>query len=629
MINWTIHQFKRVIHVGKVLKNIADINGGLIPGLKKLLSRLKTQGIKGTYQNLLNTFDRLHSYHKWIELNDTLTPKHKKAIENAIDNMAKQPLISVVMPTYNPNPEWLKEAIQSVQQQLYPYWELCIADDCSTDPQIKSILDSFSQQDARIKVVFRQENGHISAASNSALKLSSGEWIALLDHDDLLPEHALYHVAKTINQHPDVQMIYSDEDKLDEKEQRYTPYFKCDWNLELFHSQNMFSHLGVYHASLIKKVEGFRLGYEGSQDYDLALRCIEHVEAHQIKHIPHILYHWRMHSESTAQSGNAKPYTVIAGEKALNDHFQRQGVNAEVITLEHGYRIKYALPEPTPLVSLLIPTKNGLNLIRQCIHSILEKTTYTNFEIIIIDNGSDEPAVLTYFEQITADPRISVLRDERPFNFSQLNNSALAHAKGEFVALINNDIEVITPEWLTELVSHAARPGIGAVGAKLLYPDDTIQHAGVITGLGGVAGHAFHGLQDSANSYFWRAHLTSELSAVTAACLVIKKAIYEEVGGFNENELKVAFNDVDFCLKVKAAGYRNIYTPFATLYHHESVSRGLDDTPEKQARFNSEVDYMQKTWGHLLSEDPAYSPNLTLDQPNFSFAWPARTDIVK
>ncbi|MCB5197372.1 glycosyltransferase family 2 protein [Deefgea salmonis] len=540
--------------------------------------------------------------------------------------LKNQPLISIVMPVYNPNPTWLVQAIESVRAQIYPNWQLCIADDASPDPAIRPLLARFAQLDSRIKLVFRSQNGHISAASNSALALASGEWVALLDHDDLLPAHALFWVVDAINQQPDCQLIYSDEDKVDEEGRRSDAYFKCDWNPDLFYSQNMFSHLGVYRTALMRAVGGFRVGLEGSQDYDLALRCIEQIDAKQIYHIPRVLYHWRVHADSTAHSSEAKPYAAIAGERALNAHFQRLGVNASAESMGYGYRVRYGLPEVLPLVSLIIPTRNGLKLLRQCIDSILNKTTYSNYEILIVDNGSDDKATLHYLRELADMPCVRVIRDDRPFNYSALNNAAVKQANGEIIGLINNDIEVINADWLAEMVSHALRPEIGAVGARLWYADDTIQHAGVILGVDGIAGHVHRFLPKNHVGYCGRASLIQSFSAVTAACLVVRKSLYELVDGLNETELQVACNDVDFCLRLREAGLRNLWTPYAELYHHESASRGFDDTPEKIARAHKEIAYMQQRWGTALVTDPAYSPNLSLDSEGFNLAWPPRLD---
>lgn len=533
------------------------------------------------------------------------------------------PLMSVVVPVFNPPVKWLEACIKSVLCQRYSRWELCIADDASCDPAVRRLLEDFSRVDGRIKVCFRPQNGHISAASNSALALVKGNWVVLLDHDDLLAPGALGQVADAIKQHPEARLLYSDVDKIDEAGERSDPYFKCDWNQDLFYSQNMFSHLGVYQTSLVREVGGFRLGYEGSQDYDLALRCIERIKPSQIHHIPHVLYHWRIHADSTAHSSDAKPYAMVAGERALNDHFGRLGVKAKAESVGHGYRVRYALPDQLPMVSLIIPTRNGGKLLRQCVDSILAKTSYATYEIIIVDNGSDERATLRYLESISADPRIRVLRDVRPFNYSALNNAAVKLARGDVIGLVNDDVEVINPDWLSEMVSHALRPEVGAVGARLWYGDDTIQHAGVVLGIHGIAGHVHRYLPKGNVGYCSRAALIQAFSAVTGACLVVRKAVYGEVGGLDE-ALAVACNDIDLCLRLRAAGYRNIYTPYAELYHHESASRGFDDTPEKQARSAKEVAFMHARWGSALLNDPCYNPNLTLDFEDFSLAWPPR-----
>ncbi len=566
-----------------------------------------------------------NDYAAWVQAHDVLDAGQRAAIVARVAAMTSTPLISVLMPTYNPDPVWLRAAIESVRSQLYPHWELCIADDASPSETVRDVLRQYSKDDARIKVVFRAKNGHISAASNSALEVVGGPWIALMDHDDLLAEHALFWVADCIEKHPDARLIYSDEDKIDEKDQRSDPYFKPDWNPDLFRSQNVFSHLGVLSTELVREVGGFRQGMEGSQDWDLVLRCMERIGPHQVRHVPRVLYHWRIHSESTARSMNAKPYAAVAGERALNEHFERTGVRATAEYVGFGYRAHYALPEPPPLVSLVIPTRNGLALTRQCIDSIARKTTYPNYEILIVDNGSDDPAVLAYFRELAARPNIRVLRDDSPFNYSALNNMAVAQARGEVVALVNNDIEVRSPEWLSEMVSLALQPGVGAVGARLWYPDMTLQHGGVVLGLGGgVAGHANKGLPKGLNGYAGRAALIQSFSAVTAACLVVRKAVYEEVGGLDEERLKVAFNDIDFCLRLREAGYRNVWTPYADLLHHESATRGEDIAPEKRERFLREENYMKARWAELLRHDPAYNPNLTADAEDFSYAWPPR-----
>lgn len=642
-MSFLAHQVAR----GKLLFRIAPTalkqEGSVVGVLKKALGLYQREGIAGLKRGIRFVqssgavkptlgsaeFDR-NDYQEWVRRYDTIDDAVREKLGALCDRLATMPKISVVMPTHNPRPEWLVEAIESVRSQIYSEWELCIADDASSDLTTRPILERYAHEDKRIKVVFREQNGHISAASNSALELATGDWVALLDHDDLLTEHALVLVADAINRHPSAGVVYSDEDKIDEKGNRYQPYFKCEWNIDLFRSQNMICHLGAYRRDLINSVGGFREGFEGSQDYDLALRITERLTSKAIIHIPHVLYHWRGHAESTAFSGGAKTYAQDSGLKSLCEHLQRVNVGATVeLTAFLHYRVRYPVPAYYPKVSLVIPTRNGLNLIRQCVGSIVEKTTYKNYEILVVDNGSDDGDVLDYFAEINSKSNIKVIRDEGPFNYSALNNKAVLNAQGEYVGLINNDLEVITPEWLDEMLSLASRQGTGAVGAALWYPDESLQHGGVITGIGGVAGHSHKHLSQRPLDYFGRTRLTQGLSAVTAACLLIKKSIYLEVGGLNEVDLQIAFNDVDFCLRVREAGYQNVWTPFAEFYHHESATRGFEDTPAKRARFNKEAEYMKRTWGESLLNDPAYSPNLTLDHEDFSLAWPPRVGLFK
>ncbi|HHL8379246.1 TPA: glycosyltransferase [Escherichia coli] len=496
-----------------------------------------------------------------------------------------------------------------------------IADDKSPKEHVQRVLREYEAKDPRVKVVYRQQNGHISAASNSALQIAIGEFVALLDHDDALPEHALLFMAQTIHSQPNARILYSDEDKLNAKGERFEPHFKSDWNPDLFFSQNYVSHLGVYHHDLLKKIGGFRLGVEGSQDQDLLLRCLPHVQADQIVHIPRVLYHWRTVEGSTALASGEKSYTTDAGIKALQDYFatRQPGVKVEAGRVPNTYRVCYPIPEPAPLVSLLIPTRDRRSLTETAVRSILEKSTYTNYEILILDNGSVEAETLEFFSQIQEeDHRVKVLAYDYPFNYSAINNFGARHAKGTIIGLINNDIEVINPEWLTEMVSHSLRPEIGCVGAKLYYPNDTLQHGGVILGIGGVANHSHKHFSRTHPGYFARLVCTQNYSAVTAACLLIRKEIFDAVEGLDEENLKVAFNDVDFCLKVREAGYRNLWTPYAELYHYESISRGIEDSPEKIARFTGEVDFMKAKWGTHLEIDPFYSQNLTKTKEDFS-----------
>ncbi|WP_336657955.1 glycosyltransferase family 2 protein [Leclercia adecarboxylata] len=560
-------------------------------------------------------------YEEWIETVEIPSLPSKDDVKTILATMTKPPVISVVMPVYNPAEIYLRACIDSVLEQSYPYWELCMADDKSPKEHVQRVLREYEAKDPRIKVVYRQQNGHISAASNSALEIATGDFVALLDHDDALPEHALLFMAQSIYNHPNTQILYSDEDKLNAKGERFEPHFKSDWNPDLFFSQNYVSHLGVYQHELLKKIGGFRLGVEGSQDQDLLLRCLPHVQPEQIVHIPRVLYHWRTVEGSTALASGEKSYTTDAGIKALQDYFatRQPGVEVEAGRVPNTYRVRYPIPEPAPLVSLLIPTRDRRSLTETAVRSILEKSTYTNYEILILDNGSVEAETLEFFNQIQhEDHRVKVLAYDYPFNYSAINNFGVRHAKGTIIGLVNNDIEVINPDWLTEMVSHSLRPEIGCVGAKLYYPNDTLQHGGVILGIGGVANHSHKNFSRTHPGYFARLLCIQNYSAVTAACLLIRKEIFHAVKGLDEENLKVAFNDVDFCLKVREAGYRNLWTPYAELYHYESISRGAEDSPEKIARFTSEVDFMKAKWREKLEIDPFYSQNLTKTREDFS-----------
>lgn len=593
------------------------------------LKRRKQKGFDGKdtlalydiYDTALSADSKGVSYQTWIDIYESQKPK--KSDISALESYFNQTvLFSVVIPTYNTNERYLRECIDSVLSQSFSNFELCIADDNSSDACVQEVLREYEQRDRRIKVVYRQQNGHISEASNSALAITTGEYIVLLDHDDKLAEHALYYNAELIKNNPNAKIIYSDEDKIDEYGNRSNPHFKSDWNPDLFFSQNYVSHLGVYRTDIVKRIGGFRKGLEGSQDQDLLLRCLPHVSNQDIYHIPRVLYHWRMIEGSTAMAAGEKSYTTAAGIKVLTDYFSQygpSGVTVEAGFVPNTYKVNWPIPNPAPKVSLLIPTRDGKDITEQAVRSILDKTTYPNYEILIIDNGSIQPETLEFFEQIQReDGRVRVIRYDYPFNYSAINNFGAKHTDGEIIGLINNDVEVISPHWLTEMVSHAIRSDIGCVGAKLYYGNNTIQHAGVITSLGGVAGHSHKHFSRDAVGYFHRLILVQNLTAVTAACLLVRREIYNQVGGLNEKDLTVAFNDVDFCLKVYSAGYRNLWTPYAELYHHESISRGAEDNLEKIARFNREIDYMKRTWAKLLDRDPHYSPNLTKAREDFS-----------
>jgi len=566
-------------------------------------------------------------YQDWIARFDTPSPAKRAALRRELRLLPRHPLFSIILPVYNPDLGLLEAAIDSIRNQIYERWELCIADDASTDPKVRPFLEQIAATDARIKVTFRERNGHISACSNSALALATGDWCALLDHDDAFAEHALALVSLEIDRHPDAGLIYSDEDKIDENGIRSNPFFKPDWNPELFLGQNYINHLGCYRADLLREIGGFREGFEGSQDYDLALRCVDRLRPEQVRHIPRILYHWRMVGGSLAAIPDAKPYAKEAARRAIADHCKRKDMAGEVVPCPENaesHRVIHALPQPAPLASIIILTRDRVRLLKRCVESIQARTDYRPFEIVILDNGSVEKETLAFLQQIERGELVRVIADSGPFNYSRLNNRAAAQARGDILVFLNNDTEIDDAGWLREMISHAARSENGAVGARLWYPDGTLQHGGVVLGLGGVAGHAFPHIPRGHPGYFNRAMLQQNCSAVTGACMALRKAVFEELGGFDEENLGVTFNDIDFCLRLTQRGYRVVWTPSANLIHHESASRGHQRTREEQAEFERAVDYMQTTWGAQLMNDPFYNPNLSLNPPGFEIAFPPR-----
>ena len=559
------------------------------------------------------------SYGYWVQQLDRLTTADRQAIQAHVERLQSRPKISIVVPVYNTPESILKSTVQSVFDQLYPDWELCIADDGSTEPHVARLLEGFAKADARVKYVLRHENGHIAAASNSALGLATGAFIALLDHDDLLAEQALYEIAVELNLHPTADVVFSDEDKIDENGRRYDPYFKTDFSLDLLLGQNMFNHLTVYRKSLIDSVGGFRTGFEGSQDYDLALRIVAKTSPENIRHVPAVLYHWRQTSEGESFSQAYLDRCIQSAQRAVDD-FLNRGKEAPIATVDRvsaetpWNRVRWALPQPQPLVSVIIPTRDRADLMRQCLAGLLERTAYPRLEVIIVDNGSVEAETRDLFASLRADPRLRILPQAGPFNYSALNNAAAREARGEILLLLNNDIDVIEPNWLSEMVSLFQRADVGIVGAKLIYADTRVQHAGVRLGAGnfdggpGIAGHFgwFQARDDF--GYFGSLVLARDVSAVTGACLAVRRSLYETMGGLDADNLSVAFNDIDLCLKARASGYKVIWTPFAELYHLESASRGSDLSAEKMDRFHRECRFMRDKWGDLLQRDPFYNP---------------------
>ncbi|HCT8119086.1 glycosyltransferase family 2 protein [Enterococcus faecalis] len=601
----------------------------VIPGTEDKVTRLWIKAKKGfkymAKNGISHTIQRAKieklrnqaSYPNWLARNEVLDIE---AMTQEIATFHYQPKISIAMPVYNVEEKWLRLCIDSILNQVYTNWELCMADDASTDSNVKKILTEYQQLDERIRVVFREQNGHISEATNSALAIATGEFVALLDNDDELAINAFYEVVKVLNENPELDLIYSDEDKIDMDGNRSDPAFKPDWSPDLLLGTNYISHLGVYRRSILEEIGGFRKGYEGSQDYDLVLRFTEKTTKERIKHIPKVLYYWRMLPTSTAVDQGSKGYAFEAGLRAVQDALVRREINGHAT---HGaanglYDVYYDI-ESEKLVSIIIPTKNGYKDVQRCVSSIIEKTTYQNYEIIMADNGSTDPKMHELYAEFEKQlpGRFFVESIDIPFNFSTINNRAAKKAHGEYLLFLNNDTEVITENWLTLMVSFAQQERIGCVGAKLLYPNNTVQHAGVILGLGGVAGHGHYGYPHGDLGYFGRLAINVNYSAVTAACLLMKKADFDAVGGFEE-AFTVAFNDVDLCLKVQALGRDNVWLHEAELYHFESQTRGYDDKGKKKKRFEQEKVMMEEKWGPLIENDPFYNPNLTRDIPNFS-----------
>lgn len=589
--------------------------------MKKLKSLLPTSVV-----NVLRRQDwAIRAYQRWglkqapihglehYELICTLQDNHLTALPQPNSG----PMFSVLVSVYKPDLSLFAEMVHSVQTQTYQHWQLILVDDGSQSVPLTEMLNQLKSD--KIQVIVREQNGHISAASNSGLQAAIGDFVVLLDQDDLLHPQALKCIAHYLSIHPQANVLYSDEDKIDAQGKRIEPHFKPRFNRDLLYSHNYISHLGVYRKSVLDKIGGFRQGYEGSQDYDLLLRCVAHSKPEQIVHVPYVLYHWRAIAGSTALAEGEKGYTQQAGLIALQDHLGKNGATVTKGKLANTYKVTWPVPVPVPLVSIIIPTKNSEALVRQCIESLYRLTTYPNFEVLLIDNGSDDAKDLAYFSQLAEQGTVRLIKYPNPFNYSAINNYAVQQTTGEYLVLMNNDIEILSPNWLEEMVGHLARPDVGCVGAKLYYPNETLQHAGVVVGLGGVAGHSHKHFPGDHPGYFKRLQVIQELSAVTAACLGVRKVVFEQVGGLNEKDLTVAFNDVDFCLRVKQAGYRNIWSPYIEMVHHESISRGHENTPEKQARFAKEIEYMKSSWGERLLDDPHYSQWLTLDREDFSY----------
>lgn len=530
---------------------------------------------------------------------------------------AQKPLISIVIPLYCTPLPYLKELLESVRRQSYENWQLCLADG-SPDDKAKEFIEKHYGREKRIVYRKLEENGGISVNTNEAVALAAGEYLMLCDHDDTLEPDALYEIVKAIND-TGADVLYTDEDKVSMDGRHYfDPNFKPDFNLFRLRENNYICHIFVVKKSLTDETGLLRSEFDGAQDFDFILRCCE--KAQKITHIPKVLYHWRCHMDSTAADPSSKAYAYEAGRKAVREHYQRLGIDAKVeMTERPGWYRSHVKVQGNPLISVIIPNKDHTDDLELCLFSMTRKSTYRNYEILIVENNSEKEETFEYYRKLPDRyPKARVLTWEKEFNYSAINNFAAKEAKGEYLLFLNNDVEILTPDWMEEMLQNCQQENVAAVGAKLYYPDDTIQHAGVVLGLGGIAGHIMCRASKEDPGYFGRMISVQEISAVTAACMMVKKSDFDAVGGLDET-FQVAFNDIDLCMKFRAAGKKIIFTPYAELYHYESKSRGLEDTPEKQFRFDKEVKRFQEKWAQQLEMgDPYYSPNLSVTEGDCS-----------
>lgn len=568
----------------------------------------------------------------WIRLHERFEPEEVPygpwyaayvPDEEALEKQRKHkfnyaPLISIAVPAYQTPVEFLKQMIESLISQTYTGWELCIANASPDNEEMQRVLADYSAKDVRVRFCSLKENLGIAENTNRAFAMAKGEFIGLLDHDDLLAPNALYEIVNTLQDHPQADALYTDEDKVTtDLDEHFQPHLKPDFNLDLLRSNNYICHFFVVRKSIVEKAGGFRKEFDGAQDYDFIFRCTEN--AREVLHVPEILYHWRTHKASTADNPASKMYAFEAGKRAIEAHLERTGTKGTVShTQDLGfYRVKYPV-QGEPLVSVIIPNKDEKETLQTCLESLKKNTSYQNFEIIIIENNSTTGEIFKYYKELSRDQQIHLLRWGKEFNYSAINNFGVAHARGEYLLFLNNDVKSIEPDWMEEMLGVCQRPEVGGVGAKLIYPDNTIQHAGCVIGMGGIAGHMFVDMPADRTGYLHKASLLQDMSAVTAACLMMKKEVFEQAGGFTE-ELAVAFNDVDLCLKVRKNNHLIVYDPYAKLYHMESKTRGAEDSKEKVRRFQTEIEYMRCHWMDILKNgDPYYNKNLSLTKWNYS-----------
>ncbi len=580
--------------VGTTSKLLLTNPRGLVPALRLARIRASQHQVR---------------YLAWQQRHQ-LTAEQMDVIRAECQTLTARPVISLMMPVYNISADWLQAAVDSVRQQLYPFWELCVVDDASTAPHIGPMLKAFAAADSRIKLKTLTVNENISGASNHALAMATGEFVAPLDHDDALAPNALYEVVKRLNDDPTIDFIYTDHDMISSDGERHGPFFKPDWSPDLLLSMNYVTHFAVHRRALVVASGGFRKGFEGSQDYDLVLRTTE--QARRVAHVPLPLYSWGQPPSSVASDPKAKPYAHEAGRRALQEALARRGVEGEVLDgygAPYRYRVKRAIIG-RPLVSIIIPTRNNWRILKQCVHSLESLTQYREFEILIVDNRSDDPDTVAYLKSVPH----RVVRFDEPFNFSRMNNVAARAATGSHLLFLNDDTEVIEPGWLDAMLEHSQRAEVGAVGARLLFRNDTLQHAGVVVGLFDRAGHAFWGFPGDHPGYYDQARVIRNYSAVTGACLMVRRGVFEEIQGFDE-AFEISYNDIDLCLRIRQQGYLVVYTPYALLYHYQSATRGAYNA-EQDLKYE---ELLRARWKTVFEEgDPYYNPNLTLTGFDFS-----------
>lgn len=598
------------IQWGRMLKKLSPYT------IQKGFRYLKHYGPKEFWIRLHERFEPEEvPYGPWYE---AYVPDEAALEKQRHHHFEYSPLISVAVPAYRTPEKFLAQMIDSLLAQTYGNWELCIANGSPEDSAMKKVLEEYTKKDSRIRVSELTENKGIAGNTNAALEMAQGEFVGLLDHDDLLAPNALYEIVRALDEDRNLDAVYTDEDKVTtELDEHFQPHLKPDFNLDLLRSNNYICHFFVVRRSIVQKVGGFCQEFDGAQDHDFIFRCIETAE--KVGHIPEILYHWRTHKASTADNPASKMYAFDAGKRAIEAHLKRTGTEGIVShTPDLGFfRVKYPV-QGQPLVSVIIPNKDEKETLKACIDSIREKTEYPNYEIIIVENNSTTDEIFQYYKELSQDPRIRLLRWKKEFNYSAINNYGVRHANGEYLLFLNNDVTVITPGWIKELLGVCQRPEVGAAGVKLIYLDNTIQHAGCVIGLGGIAGHMFVDMPANRTGYLHKASILQDMSAVTAACMMMKRTAFEEAGGFTE-KLSVAFNDVDLCLKVRKNHKLIVYDPYVQLYHMESKTRGAEDNKEKVRRFQEEIEYMRCQWIDILKKgDPYYNKNLSLTKWNYS-----------